>query len=282
MIVAAEINEYPGAPADDRAISWPAIFAGAFAAAAVGLILLALGAGTGLSLLSPFGGGPAPRAVGLGELIWYALAQIIAGGLGGYLAGRFRTKWVGVHPHERHFRDSAHGFLAWAVGLVLTTALVVWAAAAIARMAMPAAEAAGATGNAPGQYFVDRLFRPAATPAPAGDSANGRTTVTVPADAEIRSQAEVILARSLRERALATDDRSYLAQLVTATTGLGAPAAQQRVDDDFAAAQQAFDARRKDAAHFLYWLFVALLLGAFSASWMATIGGRNRETLHVL
>src|ERR1700683_3646194 len=122
------------APNDANAsgVSWAAIIAGAFVTAALALILLALGAGAGLSSLSPWANSGAPAsAVKFGALIWIALTEIISAGIGGYLAGRLRTKWTGVHTDEVYFRDTAHGFLVWAVALVISGALLTTASGAL-------------------------------------------------------------------------------------------------------------------------------------------------------
>src|SRR5690349_18596371 len=95
------------------AVSWPAIVAGAFAIAAVGLILLALGSGLGLSSVSPWpSSGPSATTFGVYAAVWLIIVQWVSAAVGGYLTGRLRTKWVGVHTDEVYFRDTAHGFLA--------------------------------------------------------------------------------------------------------------------------------------------------------------------------
>jgi hypothetical protein len=68
-----------------------------------------------------------------------------------------------------------------------------------------------------------------------------------------------------------------LARLVAARTGISQPEAEKRVADVIASARLAEDAARKATAHLLLWLFLALLIGAFSASFAATIGGRQRD-----
>ncbi len=65
--------------------------------------------------------GASASSVGRGAILWLIMVQVIASVMGGYLAGRLRTKWVNVHTDEVYFRDTAHGFLVWAVSLVLTT-----------------------------------------------------------------------------------------------------------------------------------------------------------------
>src|ERR1700680_304017 len=102
-------------------LSWAAVIAGAFVAAALSLILLALGTGIGLSSVSPWSNvGASTATVSWMAIVWLIVTQIIASTMGGYLAGRLRTKWVNTHTDEVYFRDTAHGFLVWALGLVMT------------------------------------------------------------------------------------------------------------------------------------------------------------------
>ncbi|MFM9428206.1 hypothetical protein RCH10_004668 [Variovorax sp. GrIS 2.14] len=185
---------YGGEQQADIAVSWGAIFAGAAAAAALSLILLMLGAGLGLSSVSPWrNDGASASAIGISTVVWLAFTQLAASGMGGYLAGRLRSKWTGIHAHEAYFRDTAHGFLAWAVATLVTAALLTSAiggilgAGAKAGVAMTgisggaAAMAAGGgsvpggasamvgagTSGSPGTgYFVDSLFRKDADAAP--------------------------------------------------------------------------------------------------------------------
>src|SRR3984893_6462377 len=102
-------------------VSWAAVIAGSFVAAALSLILLALGTGIGLSAVSPWSNlGASASTIGKAAIVWLIIIQIIASAMGGYLAGRLRTKWATIHTDEVYFRDTAHGFLVWAVGLVVT------------------------------------------------------------------------------------------------------------------------------------------------------------------
>ena len=106
-------------------VSWASIFAGAAAAASLSLILLILGVGFGFPAISPwFHSGSSTTAIGLASILWLTFSQIAASGLGGYLAGRLRIKWVTVHTDEVYFRDTAHGFLAWAIATLATAALL--------------------------------------------------------------------------------------------------------------------------------------------------------------
>ena len=106
------------------AVEWPAIVAGALAAIGVTIILFALGTGAGLTMTRPWSfSAPSPAVFGRAAAIGLIVTQWVASALGGYLTGRLRTKWVGIRTDEIFFRDTAHGFLAWALATVLMAAL---------------------------------------------------------------------------------------------------------------------------------------------------------------
>ena len=100
-------------------VSWPAIFAGAVSALALAMVLAALAAGFGLKVGAPWPSA-APASSDFSPVFGAVLVaiQVVSAGLGGYLAGRLRTRWAHVHGHEVHFRDTAHGLIAWAVSTV--------------------------------------------------------------------------------------------------------------------------------------------------------------------
>src|ERR1019366_2219575 len=119
--------------AHSSGVSWAAVMGGAFVAAALSLIMLALGVGLGLSAVSPWSNvGASASTVGTVSIIWLIFMQIIASSMGGYLAGRLRTRWQSIHTDEVHFRDTANGFVAWAVGVVLTVSFLATAATTMA------------------------------------------------------------------------------------------------------------------------------------------------------
>ena len=294
-------------------VSWGAVIAGAAAAAALSFILLILGMGLGLSSVSPWSFNA--TAIGVGTIAWLAFMQLAASGIGGYMAGRLRSKWSSVHTDEVHFRDTAHGLLAWAVATLVTVALLAGGtravlsgaidagtgvAAAVAPAAAAGAGAAaanasegGATAN-PLDYFSDMLLR--AAPAPV--AATGAPAVPMAADSSVtvadqRVEIGKIFATSLSAGSLAADDRAYLGQVVAKRTGIAQADAEARVDavygraakaaaDAKAKAQQAAETARKAGAHTALWMFVALLLGAFVAALAATFGGRQRDHERVL
>lgn len=250
-------------------VSWGAVIAGAFVAAALSLIMLALGAGLGLSAVSPWSNvGAAASTVGTVAIIWLIVMQIIASAMGGYLAGRLRTRWQSIHTDEVHFRDTANGFVAWAVGVVLTVSFLATAATTMAGGIVKAGEdSRGPTqsGQDPTAYFVDRLFR-------SDHPGTG--------DLSLQAEAGRIFAHSLRD--VSASDAAYLAQLVAARTGLSPNDAEKRVSQTIADARQTEDELRKATAHILLWIFIALLTGAFCASYAATIGGRQRDQVQMI
>jgi hypothetical protein len=249
--------------ASSSGVSWSAVWSGAFAAGALSIILMALGAGIGLSSVSPWPNATiaAPR-VGFAAIIWLILVQIAASALGGYLAGRLRTKWVDLHTHEVYFRDTAHGFLVWAVSLVISSLFFVSYVTSVALANQTRTEGQTFSAN---NYFTDSLFR---TDHPLSNQS-------------VRAEAASILNHSLSQQDMSVQDKTYLAQLVSANTGLNQAEAEQRVTETVVADRQAVDIARKAIAHSLYWLFVAFLIGAFCASYAATIGGRQRDNVPV-
>jgi len=174
-------------------VSWPAVIGGAVTSAASTLILLALGSGFGLASVSPWSNsGASLTTFTLMTAVWLIIVQWVSSGLGGYLTGRLRTKWAGLHTHEVFFRDTANGFLSWAVASVLVAAFLASAASSVvsgatqvtasavsggAHAATQAAAQSGGTGANPAGYFVDSLFRSnRPNPDASGQDARGETT----------------------------------------------------------------------------------------------------------
>lgn len=292
----AQDGAVPARESTVSAVSWAAVFAGAVIAAALSLALLAGGSGLGLLSVSPWGDeGLSAPAVGIGIIAWMLFTQIVAYGIGGYVAGRLRTKWVDAHIDEVYFRDTAHGFLVWALSAVVSAALLGSALATLASGAAKAgasvaagagaamtatATAAAGAGGAGGadqarDYFTDTLLR-AERPEAGGDRAAARAEVGR------------IVAMSLARGEMAAADRDYVAKVVAAQAGIDPAAAQQRVDQTLQKARQAVedakrearaaaDLARKATATLALWGFASMLIGAFVASLCATWGGRRRD-----
>jgi hypothetical protein len=294
------------------AVSWAAVFAGAAAAAALSLILLMLGLGLGLSSVSPWAqSGVSAMSFGISTIVWLGLTQVLASGMGGYLAGRLRVRWVGVATDEVYFRDTAHGFLAWAVASLLTASLLTSSIASIVGSGASATSsvAGGAVQTAmggavknvePGEDptnplmgMLEGMMRKN-TP-PSGGSAsniNSSDTPTNPAapisTVNVFPEISRIFLKSFDASALSPADLAYVGQLVAQRTDLSQQESEKRVTETFTTAQArlleaknevkaAADKARKASATAALWLFVSLLIGAFSASLFAIYGGRRRD-----
>lgn len=291
---AAAYSHHLGGPESSRsAVSWSAVFAGTVIAAALSAMLVTGGTGLGFLSMSPWrNDGATGTTLAIGSIIWLFVTQIIAYGVAGYVTGRLRTKWTDADRDEVYFRDTAHGFLVWAlsaiVGLVLLGSALASVVSGTARAgAVVAGAGAAAVSAAAGpavqagadhvslDYFTDALLRPND---PAMRAGQGDT----------RQEVSRILTRSIANGELSDADQTYLVKLVAQRAGVDETTAQQRLTEVQEQAKQAAmqaeqkareaaDTARKAAAVFALWAFASLLIGAFVASLTATIGGRARD-----
>ena len=271
------------------AISWPTIFGGALAAVAVSLALLVLGSALGLSTVSPWSPSESVASVTAKTIIWLVVMQWLASLFGGYLTGRLRTKWTDAHSDEVFFRDTAHGFLAWALATVITASLLTSVVSSVisggtqAAAVVASGAAAGAGHEAakdsdvsdPTAYFVDTLFRT-------------NTVVTTSSPQDVRVETTRILTSEVTGDTVSDADKAYLAQLVAAHSSLTPEAATQRVNEVLAQmqaakekAKQKAEEARKAAMKLSMYTFLSLLIGAFIASAAAALGGRLRDGYYV-
>ena len=266
--------------APSSGVTWAAVIAGAFVAAAASLLLLALGSGIGLASVSPWSGSAVSATTfTVTAAIWLIIVQWLSSGLGGYFAGRLRTKWTGAHTHEVFFRDTAHGLLTWAVAAVIGVGVLGSAVSSLvsggvhmaAGVASSAAQGASQGAAADSGYYVDILFR------------SDHPDQNVP-NSDIHAEAGRILVTGLRNGDVPAADKTRLAQLVAGRTGLSQADAQKRVDDVLsqeqaaeAKARRAADTARKAASSLAFFTFFSMLIGAFVASTAAAIGGRQRD-----
>jgi hypothetical protein len=275
------------------AASWPSIIAGAFVAAATTVILVALGSGIGFASISPWPDrGASVTTFAMTTAIWLIVTQWVSAALGGYLAGRLRTRWMGTHPHEVFFRDTAHGLITWAVATILVVAVGVGTfksaagaaghvagAGATAMIAGPGSAAGGMSANAApsgpnapiSPYEIDKLFR---------TSNFGGAALL----ADARTETAHIAANVFANGSISAADRAYLTEQVSARTGASQTDAQARVDNFVASITEAqaklkteADSARKAAAEASIYLALSLLIGAFIASVAAALGGRIRD-----
>ena len=268
------------------AVSWGAIAAGAVGAAALALLLIAFGAGLGLSTVSPWSdSGVSASTFKTGTGIYLVCVAVMSSAVGGYLAARLRTKWIGVHTHEVFFRDTAHGFIAWAFATLLSASALSSVTGYLANGTVAGVAAQATRSVNPADIYVDKLFRPvaAAQPAaaPASSPAAGSPIPAAPSGANSnQSRAEVsrLWATSFQgNQDLGAADKAYVAQVVAARTGMSQAEAEKRVNDVIVEAKTAADAARKGAAKLSFWLTAAMLFGAFAASLAAVEGGSLRD-----
>jgi hypothetical protein len=292
------IIEVPTAADGSRTpFSWSAAIAGAFAATAVTFIITALGSGIGLPFASPYSSGLSATGLTVAAAVWLVMAQAIGFATGGYLAGRLRSPALDGVIGERTFRDAAEGFMVWAIGVVamITIAGLVgfYAAGATAQVVANLASGLGAnTRNEPASttsttaanssldYFVDAMFQPGSgtETATVGIAAAGAQPTLSP---ETRAEVTRILVRSVGQGRLDDNDRAYLAQVVSARTGVPPDEAQRRVTEIETKAREnakeVADKAAKTGAYLSFWTFMSLLFGAAAATLAGMLGGQLRD-----
>lgn len=254
-------------------VCWTSILAGALAALALTLVLLWLGTGMGFSVVSPWSNsGVSATTFKIGTGLYLVVIAMISSAVGGHIAGRLRAQWYGIHSNEVYFRDTAHGFLAWALASVVGALLMASAASTIigstAGGLAQGAGAAASQASGPTGGYVDLLLRPdaTATTAPAGDAADTRAELTRMLTSSFRSEGD-----------LKPADRTYVSQVVARRTGLSQADAEKRVNEVVTQAKTDLDKARKAAAQLAFWMAAALLIGAFSASIAAAEAGGFRD-----
>ncbi len=280
---------YPLGESSRSAVSWGAVIAGAVIAAALTITLVTGGAGLGFLAVSPWQNqGASGTSIAISTIVWLFVTQIIVYGIAGYVTGRLRTKWTDVRSDEIYFRDTAHGFIVWAlssiVGFVLLGSI---AASVVSGTAQAGATVAGASASAVStavlasdetfslDYYTDSLLRDENLGQTGSQEAN-------------RKEVATIITRSIVRGELSTDDKNYLIKVIAQRAGISEAEARARVEDvteraKAAAeeielqAREAADDARKAAALFALWAFASLLIGAFVASLAATVGGRARH-----
>ena len=294
-----------------RYLEWGPVLAGALAAAAISVLLLTFGAAVGLSVTSPWPNRGVSLTVAAWAVIWWSVAvEICAFSAGGYLAGRMRSRWGDSITDESQFRDGAHGFMVWALGVLVGAVLLAMTGGAVLKTGaqtagvVAAGAASGASSNsaamttAPTDYAVDLLLRPAprgasasatAPVAPAAAPVNAAQRgegIQVPRgdDTALRMEAGRIFAVSIKNREFSASDRDYLTQVVMNQTGLPEAEAQKRVDAAMIKARdleiktrEATDKARKAAVIGGFITAVSLLIGLVAACVAAGAGGKHRD-----
>ena len=252
----------------DSGVSWAAILAGAAASCALTLLLLSFGSGMGFAMVSPWGGrGVSSTTFEIGTGLYFIVMAMISSALGGYLAGRLRSKWVGLHTTEVQFRDTAHGFLAWAVASVIGAVLLATPATSLIGGALSGATqgAANSAQTSPMNAYADALLR--------SDNRTDQQSL-----GDTRGEIVRLFTTSFRERNdINASDRDYLVKVVASRTGLSQADAEKRVNDVITQAKADLDKARKAAMHAAIWLTLSLFIGAFCAALAALEGGGTRD-----
>lgn len=263
--------------------------AGAVAAAVVSLVLLALGAGIGFMAFSPFGGDQESIAGFTVKMaIWMIIMQWFSAAIGGYIAGRLRNKPVETPTDEVFFRDTAHGFLTWAVATLIAATLLAGAMTSVVTGGVKAAAAVtiGAVASADknmemphfpagkqgGQaYYIDRMFRSG------GPDSDGSVRNSV-------QEASRILLKGVIQGEIPEEDRQYLAKKVSLETGLTTDQSRVRVETAITdintekqKAVEAAEKARKASGSFSIFTALSMFVGAFIACVAAVMGGRERD-----
>ncbi len=259
--------EIIGADVKTNYIEWGPVLAGAVAASAISFVLFTAGSAIGLSLLSPYPNQSYGKSTASLAAFWTIVVPIFSLLIGGYLAGRMRAAWSS-NPDEREFRDGVHGLLVWSTAVVIGGLLAYLAAGTAAQVGGELGRAAIADRGALVATSVDTLLRP--TPGPAAPG----TAQTTAAD---RDELSRIFVASTADGTLSTADKEYLAQVVSARTGLPPDAAQKRVDEAYAAALEAVDNARKAAVAAGLATATALLVSLAAAWYAAQRGGHHRD-----
>src|SRR5262249_29878708 len=187
----------------------------------------AFGAGLGLSSVSPWSGsGVSATTFKVGTGIYLLIVAVMSSAVGGYLAARLRTRWVGLDTSEVFFRDTAHGLIAWAFATLLSAGVLGAATTHLVSGGLTGAATAAAANANPAALYVDELLRPnpAAPPATAAPAPGGFDPT--------RAELSRLWTAAVRDgNDLGAADRTYVAQVVAARTGLSQPEAERRVTD---------------------------------------------------
>jgi hypothetical protein len=276
-------------------VEWGAVFAGAVLAAALSFVLLTFGTAIGLSATSPWpNSGLSAKAIASLAVFWAMAQQIGSVMVGGYVAGRMRSRWH-ESGHEAEFRDGLHGGLVWAVG-VLISALLVFATAGVAAKtgADVAGKAAGALGSTtadPMDAVLDTMLRstttaqasapttPAVSPSvtsPGAATAARPRPATASSD-DTRAEMYRILASSVASGSITAENRTHLAQLVAQRIGVTQPEAERRVDEAVNATRAAADKARRAAILTGFVTASGLILSLAAGWWAAMRGGHHRD-----
>ena len=263
-----------GGGSSASAVSWGAIIAGAVAAAATTLLMVMVTTGLGFAAVSPYpNSGVSATTFTLLTAAWLIGVHALASSVGGYIAGRLRTRWTGLHTDEVFFRDTRTAF---------SPGRRAFSRAPCARLGAdvghrhgradrghgfgPAAQGAmqQSGGGDASTMMLDRMFRSdRATP-----DAN---------DQNARAEVGRIMASAIATGNLPQDDKTYAAQVIPAALACRSRTPKSASMTQSANAKATAEKARKGAMYASLWSVIALLIGALCASAFAAYAGQLRD-----
>jgi hypothetical protein len=239
-------------------LSWSGIIAGALVAAGTSAVLLAFGSAIGLASAST---SPSWRdasiALWILSGIYMLLVAFVSFGLGGYIAGRLTPVEATAAEPNDSFRSGVHGLTMWALAVVLGIFLTL----GITR-SDPVSRGFSAQSDSLLDYEIDRLFR-----------GERRSDADI---AVVRPEANRILLTSSSHSGVSADDRTYLARLVAAHTGIPSGDADRRVAIAIERSHEAIGRMRHSAVITAFMVAASLLAGAAIAWMTAQEGALNQ------
>lgn len=264
-------------------VDWPAIFAGALLASAIGFVLMTFGSGLGLTLVDPLGRDDAsPVLVATMVGLWTAWVVVSSFMAGGYLAGRLRRRAFDATEHEVDVRDGSHGLTVWAIGVLLGGYLAATGIANVTGAVVSGASSAVAAGASaisdsdvdPMTLVTDQMMRSGG----AENTSSGNSE-------DLRAEVSRLLLSGTVSEEFSPADEDYLATLVQRVSGVTAEEAEARVSDAItraeelaASARSAAETARKAGILFTFLIAAVLITSAAACWWAATLGGKHRDT----
>lgn len=273
-------------PTRTAPVSWGAIFAGAFVAVGVWMLLHLLGMGIGLTAVDPNNAGSL-RGVGIGTGIWTIIAPIIALFIGGLATGRMAGPMSGV-------AGAIHGTVMWSMASIAAVFMLFLTVSAVVRGtvsagASVASAAAGATSQVAGATSLQALGLSAndlIAPINQRLRSEGKPEVTAQ---QLTAASQTALKNAVREGRL---DKQVFVNSLASQTALSHSDAEQiygsvsqrfsqgagQVGDIAQRAQQSALAAAEDAGKVMIGLFGAMALGLAASITGAALGvGRARK-----
>ncbi|MFA5955776.1 hypothetical protein [Hyphomicrobium sp.] len=264
----ADVIEIEASSPAESFLSWRGVLAGAVSGSAVSLILVSLGVAGGLSLLSPWPGQSYTGIAASVAAAWGLIATIGAFLVAGFIAARVRPRIADVPIDEVEFRDGLQGLVTGAVCVLFGGLLALGAGAAALHAGSAVAKFSGSNAGSPLSAIVSTMVAPPdGKPVTAVQLLNTDETTTI----------EGIFLKSFGRDGLATTDKTFVANIIAAKTGIPLADAQTRVDAAYADAIVALDKAKKATELSGLLTGLGLLIGLVAAWFGGIRGGKSRD-----